>query len=138
LNDPISIGTAAAQAVRKFIPQLPEDAVADAPPANAEDTGQEEALSLGRGLSSRDLKKEADEAEHDRSERFRNHFEWLATKFLYGGAVALALIAGVWLWHTITPWHFLTADQLSHIQSLLTGGVLVSVGTNYMKRRLGE
>lgn len=120
------------------IPNLDtEEDLTDTTAPGGNDLGQEEALSLGRGLSKRDLAKEADEAEHDRSERFRNHFERVAIGGLYIGAVALLAGASVWFWHIITPWHFLDPDQLSHLQNLVTGGVLVSVGTNYMKKRLG-
>lgn len=122
----------------KPIPRLEEESLADSPTSGEHDLGQEEALSLGRGLSKRDLAKEANEAEHDRSERFRNHFERIATWGLYLGAIAILAAAGVWFWHIITPWHFLEPDQLSHLQNLVTGGVLVSVGTNYMKKRLGS
>lgn len=122
----------------KSIPRLPEEeAAADVSPVGEADLGQEEALSLGRGLSKRDLAKEADEAEHDRSERFRDHFERVAICGLYTGAIALLAGAGVWFWHIVTPWHFLNSDQLAHLQNLVTGGVLVSVGTSYMKKRLG-
>jgi hypothetical protein len=123
----------------KPIPRLKtEESLADAPIGGEPDLGQEEALSLGRGLSKRDLAKEADEAEHDRSERFRNHFERVATWGLYIGALVILLAVIAWFWHIITPWHFLDPDQLSHLQNLVTGGVLVSVGTNYMKKRLGD
>jgi hypothetical protein len=119
------------------IPRLPEEENrADLATEGQPDLGQEEAFSLGRGLSKRDLAKEADEAEHDRSERFRDHFEWLAIRGLYLGAFAIFAGGAVWFWHVITPWHFLDPDQLSHLQNLVTGGVLVSVGTSYMKKRL--
>ena len=140
MTDPAVL--AATELVRlaaKHIPRLrAEEAAAETSPEGQTDLGLEEALSLGRGLSKRDLRKEADEAEHDRSERFRDHFEWIAVRALYVGALVLLAGAGVWFWHIITPWHFLDPDQLSHLQNLVTGGVLVSVGTNYMKKRLGD
>lgn len=121
----------------KPIPRLPDEEVAaDSSPEGVQDLGQEEAISLGRGLSKRDLAKEADEAEHDRSERFRDHFERVAVCGLYLGAIAILGAAGVWFWHIVTPWDFLSQSQLEHLQSLVTGGVLVSVGTSYMKKRL--
>lgn len=141
MTDPLvlAVATALARQAAKHIPRLPaEEAAAELSPAGEVDQGQEEAFSLGRGLSKRDLRKEADEAEHDRSERFRDHFERVAVGGLYVGALALLAGAGVWFWHIITAWHFLDPDQLSHLQNLVTGGVLVSVGTNYMKKRLGD
>jgi hypothetical protein len=127
-----------ARSVARPIPRLrEEEELADTPAEGEPDLGQEEALSLGRGLSKRDLEKEADEAEHERSERFRDHFERVAIAGLYVGAIALFGGTSVWFWHIITPWHFLDQNQLAHLQNLVTGGVLVSVGTSYMKKRLG-
>lgn len=139
MTEPAATAAAlAARALAKHIPRIPTaELAADVSPEGAPDLGLEEAVSLGRGLSKRDLAKEADEAEHDRSERFRNHFERVAIWGLYLGALALLAGSGVWFWHIVTPWHFLEPDQLSHLQNLVTGGVLVSVGTNYMKKRLG-
>jgi hypothetical protein len=89
LTDPAVL--AATELVRlaaKHIPRLrAEEVAAETSPVGQTDLGLEEALSLGRGLSKRDLRKEADEAEHDRSERFRDHFEWIAIRALYAGAL---------------------------------------------------
>lgn len=139
MSEPPDLSRVTPRGISKSIPRLPdEEDAADLSPVGAEDLGAEEALSLGRGLTKRDLKKEADEAEHDRSERFRDHFEWIATRGLYVVAFMILLGGGVWFWHIVTPWHFLTANQLSHLQNLVTGGVLVSVGTSWMKKRLGD
>jgi len=100
------------------------------------DQGQQEALSLSRGLAVRDLRREADESDHDRNERFKQHFDHVGIAALYVTALALLLAGGFWFWHIVTPWHFLAPEQLSVLQNMLTGGVLVSVGTNYMKKRL--
>lgn len=58
----------------KRIPPQPK-----APPeplaASGPDPAEEEAKQLSRGLDRRDLKKEADEADHDRSQKFKDHFE---------------------------------------------------------------
>lgn len=102
-----------------------------------EDKGQQEALSLGRGLPARDLRREADESDHDRNERFKGHFDRIGVAGLYVTAIAVFLAALFWFWHLVTPWKFLTDEQLAHLQNLLTGGILVSVATSYMKKRLG-
>lgn len=103
----------------------------------ADDLGQAEALSLSRGVPARDLRREADESDHDRNERFKCHFDRIGIIGLYVLSFAIALAAAFWFWHFVTPWRFLTDEQLTHLQSLLTGGVLVSVGTSYVRRRLG-
>lgn len=101
-----------------------------------DDLGQAEAVSLGRGLTERDLKREADESNHDRNERFKGHFDNIGIVAMYAIAGALLIAGTVWFWHIVTPYHFLDSNQLSHLQNLLTGGVLVSAGTSYLKRRL--
>jgi len=116
------------------VPDVPDEGAGD---PDSLDAGQLEALSLGRGLPARDLRREADESDHDRSERFKAHFDNIGIGALYAISAAL-LIAGLfWFWHIVTPWHFLEADQLAVLQNMLTGGVLVSVGTAYLKKRLG-
>lgn len=115
---------------------IPELGAADET-ANGDDLGSAEALSLGRGLPVRDLKREADESDHDRNERFKGHFDLIGIIALYIGAGAILLAAGVWFWHILTPCPFLTDEQLKQLQNLLTGGVLVSAGTTYLKKRLG-
>ncbi len=109
----------------------------DDQPTNGDDLGSAEALSLSRGLPARDLRREADEADHDRNERFKGHFDTIGIIALYVVAAALLVAGAVWFWHVVTPWHFLNSDQLGHLQNLLTGGVLVSFATSYMKKRLG-
>lgn len=120
------------------VPKVPPvEGEGEGEPIGDDDQGQAEALSLGRGLPARDLRREADESEHDRNERFKKHFDNVGVAGLYVAAIALFLAGGVWFWHVLTPCHFLTPDQLSHLQNLLTGGVLVSVGTSYLRKRLG-
>lgn len=116
------------------VPDVPDEGAKD---PDSLDAGQMEALSLGRGLPVRDLKQEADESDHDRSERFKGHFDNIGIAALYVISAALLIAGSFWFWHIVTPWHFLEPAQLTVLQNMLTGGVLVSVGTAYMKKRLG-
>lgn len=116
------------------MPDVPDLGASD---SDSPDAGQLEALSLSRGLPERDLRKEADESDHDRSERFKEHFDKIGIAALYFVSAALLIAGGFWFWHIVTPWHFLAPTQLAVLQNMLTGGVLVSVGTAYMKKRLG-
>ena len=44
----------------------------------------------------------------------------------------------VWVWHYITPWQFLTPDQLSKIQSVIFSGSLGAIVSAYMQRQLSK
>lgn len=84
------------------------------------------------------MAREAEVAEHKRTEKFRQHFERIALGFLYGLAVGLIIIGAAWLYHLVTPycWHWLTADQLDDLQGLLTGGLIVGILTDHFRKRL--
>lgn len=45
---------------------------------------------------------------------------------------------GVWVFHYVTPWQFLTSDQLSKIQSVIFSGSLGAIVSAYMQRQLSK
>jgi hypothetical protein len=102
------------------------------------DGGAAEAKQLSRGLSVRDLKKESEEAEHDRNQRFKGHFEWIALGAMWGISIAIALIGVTWLWHMLTPYpcHWLKDDQLERIQNIFAGVVLAGLLADHFRKRL--
>jgi len=97
-----------------------------------------ESKQLSSGKSKDQLAREAEVAEHDRTEKFRQHFERIALGFLYGLGFGLIVIGMAWLFHLVTPagWHWLSADQLDDLQGLLTGGLIVGVLTDHFRKRL--
>lgn len=44
----------------------------------------------------------------------------------------------VWVWHQITPYLFLTAEQLSKIQSVIFSGTLGAIVSTYMQKQLAK
>jgi hypothetical protein len=52
-------------------------------------------------------------------------------------AVFIASLA-VWVIHYITPWHFLSEEQLSKIQSVIFSGSLGAVVSTYMQKQLSK
>ena len=102
------------------------------------DRARAEEAALVAGFTRKQMADRAYRAEHDRSERFRNHFERLAIVALWSMAIAILLIAAVWLLHMILPAErrWLTTEDLSHIQSIVTAGLLVGVIGNHFKKRL--
>lgn len=100
--------------------------------------GQAEYDQLGSGKASEALERQAKENEHRRNEQFRDHFERLAILCLYLGALLIAVVGLTWVWHILLPQglHWLNADQVGKVQSLLLGGILTSVVTGHIKKRL--
>jgi hypothetical protein len=85
--------------------------------------------SLSQNATPEELKNDADRREHDRNQRFRHHFELIAIGALYVAALAIASVGGVWLWHMAAPlcWRWLGGEDVSHLQSIMTAGLLVGV-----------
>ncbi len=48
-------------------------------------------------------------------------------------------VGAVWLWHMGAPekWRWLKSDDVSHLQSIMTAGLLVGVIGNHFKKRMG-
>ena len=122
------------------IPGVPESERAAATAAGADRFAQLEEESLSQGLSENELKRQATLNEHGRSERFRDQFERLAVVALWLTALALAAIGVVWMAHLILPerWRWLSSDDLTHIQSIVTAGLLVGIVGSHFRKRLGE
>lgn len=107
-------------------------------PDAAVDTGTKEAALLTRGKTEKELKKEAALKEHDRSQKFKDHFERIAIGLLWIAAASLLVIFMSWLWHMVTPscLHYLDSEQLAKLQYLFTGGIVVGVVSGHLKKRL--
>lgn len=95
--------------------------------------------SLSQNATPEELQKDADRREHHRNQRFRHHFELIAIGALYVAALAIAGVGGVWLWHMAAPgcWRWLSGEDVSHLQSIMTAGLLVGVIGNHFKKRMG-
>ena len=121
----------------KTIPRLSEDAKADLEQTSGDqDTAQREAQQLGRNADKRDLAREANEADHDRSEFFRNSFERLVVQlvvFVAWGFMGLALLWGTNIMLGRYAW--LTEEQMRDLQGILTGGLILGLVGDHVKRR---
>lgn len=125
---------------RETIPGLPESEIVLANQSEQADSASLEAITLSGGLSRGELEKQALFAEHGRNEKFRNHFENLAIIALWLSAVVIAACGLIWLAHMVLPekWRWLAKDDVSHLQSIVTAGLLVGVIGNHFKKRLGK
>jgi hypothetical protein len=95
--------------------------------------------SLSQNATPEELQKDADRREHHRNQRFRHHFELIAICALWVAAFAIAGVGGVWLWHMAAPsrLRWLSGEDVSHLQSIMTAGLLVGVIGNHFKKRMG-
>ena len=98
-----------------------------------------EAEALSRNASPEELQRDAAQQEHHRNQRFRHHFERIAIAALWVAAVSITVVGGIWLWHMAAPtkWRWLKGDDVSHLQSIMTAGLLVGVIGNHFKKRMG-
>jgi hypothetical protein len=123
-----------------FLPPLTDDeraAIGAGPNNDSRSTA--EAQQLSSGLSSEEIQRRAEENEAKRTEAFRNHFERLAVVTLYGAWAILMLLGLTWVYHLVASpcWPRLPDAQIDHIQSIITGGILVGLAGGHFKRRLG-
>lgn len=97
-----------------------------------------EAELLSRNATPEELQSDADRREHDRNQRFRHHFELIAICALWAAATAVTGVGAVWLWHMGAPlsWRWLSGEDVSHLQSIMTAGLLVGVVGNHFKKRM--
>lgn len=121
------------------IPSLPssERAASDSSVSAVNARSEEKALS--RNATADELKQAAAVGEHQRDQLFKANFEWIAIIAVWLGALAVLTVGGVWLWHMSAPprWRWLTVEEVSHLQSILTAGVLVGIAGNHFKKRVG-
>ncbi len=102
------------------------------------DTGLKEANLLGKNLTEEEIASAAANSEHNRTEKFRDHFEHIAICGLWLVAALVLAAALAWFWHLITPesWHWLTADAVGKLQNLLTGGIFATLAAGHLKKRM--
>lgn len=123
-------------------PRIPPLSLDEQVAAASADTGQAKAeeKSLSSYLTADELQQRARQMEADRHQRFKDAFEHIAIQALYIGAVVLGVLATIWALHLVMPprMRWLSAEDLTHIQTLLTAGVLVGAVGGHFKKRLND
>jgi hypothetical protein len=122
----------------KTIPALRPNDAALLGPSGSRDAGTLEAKQLASGRSREELARDAERAEHNRTERFRDHFERIAIWSMYAIAAVFAIVAFTWVYNLVMPvsLHYVTDDQVGKLQNIVTGGI-IGVLLAHMKRRIG-
>lgn len=87
-------------------------------------------------LANETLEQEAKKNEHQRKEKFKQHFSWAALGVFWIVAVSLILILLFWVWHLITPMylHFLTEIQVNKLQDILFSVIATKVIQEYFRK----
>lgn len=63
-------------------------------------------------------------ADHRRQQGVKQVAYYVLCAGVVVGVLAITAIAGVWLWHILTPWRWLSPDEIDHVQSILLSGAL--------------
>lgn len=123
----------------KKIPGLPAAEIAAAVEGISLEKAIAEVDSLSRNETPEQLERDAQRKEHSRNQRFRDHFEWIAIFALWVAAISITAVGAVWLWHMAGPekWRWLKGEDVSHLQSIMTAGLLVGVIGQHFKKRMG-
>jgi len=119
---------------RKVPDVKPEEFLDDA----SDQKAIEESKQFGSGKTEEQLKKETRENEHNRTERFRGHFNSITIMALWAMAIGVLAFALTWSLHVILPenFHWLTTEQVARIQNVFTGGVLAGLIADQFRKRV--
>lgn len=133
--------------------QIPDPPPEEAGGSHADAAAVNEDKLLSRGMSADELAAEARRKEHAREEDFRDHFERLAICAMYLMFGTLAVFGLVWAVHMILPekcapismrplgcvciGRWLTEDQLTIVQDIVTGGLVAGLLADHFRRRMG-
>ena len=66
------------------------------------------------------------------------YYGWVIVALMVFFVVVFIVTLGVWVIHHITPWSWLTADQLSKIQSVIFSGSLGAIVSAFMQKQLSK
>ena len=115
---------------------IEETAVLDSGNEDAKST--QEAKQLSSGKTEVELRREAAVREAGRTEKFRDHFEFLAVATLYFSWIIFAILGITWVYHLVAlpSWYHLPEEQLKQIHAIITGGILAGIAGGHMKKRL--
>jgi hypothetical protein len=136
-----------AEPSRKLIPGARP---AEGTPPSGDEGAKLEAVQFASGKSQRELEEAAKRADHDRAQRFLERFETLSIWAMQALFAIFAVLGTVWTLHLVLPerspilpggWllcRWLTADQVTVIQNILTGGLVAGIVTDHFKKRVGR
>ena len=97
----------------------------------------QKAESEGIGFAYGTLDDDARRKEHGRREAWRDHVAAAALILFWLVIALLSASMMIYAIHTLTPWQWLTDDQLDAIKGFLFSGSLVGFASTYAARNLG-
>jgi hypothetical protein len=132
---------------------VPEAAPLEAQPGPADynDPALKEAVQFSTKKSAQQLADEARQRDHYRGEKFRDNFEILAICSMYLIFATMCIFGIVWILHMLLPDHcdsakcliygikfcrWLSSDQITILQDIVTGGLIGGILADHFKRRM--
>lgn len=102
-------------------------------------TAAREFALFNKGASADDWKRDAARREHDRTQRFRDHFDRMVVSSMWVIVVGFWGLAAVWAINVaLGPRAWLEKDQVHALQGLITGGLLLGLLTKHIERRVED
>lgn len=119
------LGSDASEEASVFSPEpTPRDSRAEA-----------EAAALAEG---EDLRKDGARREHKRHQSFREHINRAALVVFWAVIVCLLWALAAYTWHMLMPsdWHYLSAEQLESLKTVLGAALFSSALSGYVGKRM--
>jgi len=90
-----------------------------------------------QGYASGNLREVSEQNEHRRNESFKEHVHSLSICGIW--AVGALYFAGlvILIWHYVTPWPWLSDNQLHTVTAVVCSGIVTSAGGKYFSKRMG-
>jgi len=118
------------------VPPQEEESQRD-PTPNSSAKAEAETAMFNAGAPVGEWKKDADEREHKRNQKFRDAFEDLiifVVKWTVRGFMAMALVWALNI--ALGRWSWLNEDQMRDLKDLLAGGLIIALVSDHIKRRM--
>ena len=85
-------------------------------------------------LSPEDIEKAVAENEHKRCEAVKDCIHKAEIFVIWGFFGSMLILVLSYVWHLVTPWHYLSEPQLNDIATILSSTILASVLSTRFKK----
>lgn len=85
-------------------------------------------------LSVEDIEDRCTINEHKRGEKTKDCLHKAEMIIIWGVFIAIMALGFTYVWHLVTPWDYLSEDQIEKINTILSSAILASVLSSRFKR----